>query len=68
MNPPNPPSGYATDDDDDDEDDDDSIQTERQRDRPEYMRVPMESAQTCPVRSTSIQELIAVTRGFWLIT
>jgi len=39
----------------------------RQRDIPEYMRVPMESAHTCPVRSTSIQELIAVTRGFWLI-
>jgi len=38
--------------------------TDRQTDAPEYMRVPMESAHTCPVRSTSMHELIAVTRGF----
>ena len=31
---------------------------------PEYIRVPMESATTCPVRSTSMHEFIAVTLGF----
>ena len=35
---------------------------------PEYILVPIESEQTCPVRSISIQELIAVTLGFWQIT
>ena len=29
---------------------------------PEYMRGPMESAQTCPVRSISMAELMAVMR------
>jgi hypothetical protein len=31
---------------------------------PEKMRVPMESAQTCPVKSTSVAELIVVIFGF----
>ncbi len=31
---------------------------------PEMMRVPTESAQICPVRSTSTAELIAITLGF----
>lgn len=31
---------------------------------PEYIRVPMESDTTCPVRSTSMDEFIAVTLGF----
>jgi hypothetical protein len=35
---------------------------------PEYMRVPIESAQIWPVRSTSIALLIAVTLGFLRIT
>ena len=30
--------------------------------------MPMESEQTCPVRSISIHELMAVTLGFWQIT
>ena len=42
-------------------------QTDMQRDSLENMRMPMESAHTCLVRSTSIQQLIAVTSGFWLI-
>lgn len=32
---------------------------------PEYIRVPIESLTTWPVRSTSMQELMAVTLGFW---
>ena len=35
---------------------------------PEYIRNPIESAQTWPVRSISIAELMAVTLGFCLIT
>ena len=35
---------------------------------PEYMTVPIESAQTCPVRSTEIAELIATTFGLRAIT
>ena len=31
---------------------------------PEMMRSPTESAHTCPVRSTSTAELMAMTRGF----
>ena len=35
---------------------------------PEYMREPMESAQTWPVRSIWMAELMAVTRGFfWMM-
>jgi len=32
---------------------------------PENILVPMESETTCPLISTSMQELIAVTFGFW---
>ncbi len=32
---------------------------------PEYIVVPIESETTCPVRSTSKQEFMAVTLGFW---
>ena len=35
---------------------------------PENILVPMESAQICPVRSTSVAELIAIMLGFWRIT
>jgi len=35
---------------------------------PVYMKVPIESAQTWPVKSTSMHVLRAVTFGFWLIT
>jgi len=35
---------------------------------PENMTVPMESAQTWPVKSVSMHVLIAVTFGFWQIT
>ena len=34
------------------------------RNQPEYILVPMESETTWPVRSTSMQEFIAVTLGF----
>lgn len=36
--------------------------------KPEYIRVPIESEQTCPVRSTSIAELMAVIFGFCAMT
>ena len=35
---------------------------------PENSYMPIESAQTCPVKSTSMAQLIAVTRGLRLIT
>lgn len=46
---------------------DDDVMKQQENDN-NYIRVPMESEQICPVRSTSMAELMAVIFGFFAIT